>query len=48
VLDYGLFVHAAAHFRCERTDGTIFPLPHTSSPLANYQQFCHGLQTVGR
>jgi hypothetical protein len=42
VLDDSVFVHPVAHFRCGRTDGTIFPLPHASSQVTKHEQFRHG------
>jgi len=33
----------ATHSRDSPADGTIFPVPHTSSLLADFPWFCHGL-----
>jgi hypothetical protein len=30
-------------YHCWSARHIIFPLPHASSPLTKYQQFCHGL-----
>jgi transposase len=37
------FACPATYCRCWSAPRIIFPLPHVSSPLAEYQQFCHGL-----
>jgi hypothetical protein len=37
----------ATHSRDSPADGTIFPVPHTSSLLADFPWFCHGLLSAG-
>lgn len=40
------FACPATYCRCWSAPRIIFPLPHVSSPLAEHQQFCHGLLSV--
>src|SRR5208282_2040060 len=43
VPDDDQFATPAAYSHCWPEDDTLFPLPHTSSPLAHSSYFCHGL-----
>jgi hypothetical protein len=41
--DHGRFLYRPTHAPDLSAVGTIFPVPHTSSPLVRYSWFCHGL-----
>jgi hypothetical protein len=41
--DNGRFHYRLTHSPDLSAGGTIFPVPHTSSPLVRFSWFCHGL-----
>ena len=41
--DNGRFLYRRTHSPDLSADGTIFPVPHTSSPRVHFSWFCHGL-----